>query len=157
MLLRRKYVKSRSFLPNKIQSYKAQAATYLLQQNMKTFHIYDDKGKKKSIDKLLTDDIQTWGVSLSNELGRLSQGIRTIQGNNALNFIPKENIPSNKKIAYANMICDYRPLKSEKYRVRLTIGGDVLDYFNDAASPAASLLESKLMLNSVISDAHKDL
>ena len=52
------------------------------------------------------------------------------------------------------MVCDYRPLKEEKYRVRLTIGGDVLEYENNASSPAASLLETKLLLNSVISDAH---
>ena len=37
-----------------------------------------------------------------------------------------------------------------------TIGGDELDHVNDASSPAASLLESKLLINSIISDAHKD-
>ena len=59
--------------------------------------------------------------------------------------------PDSKKVAYANMVCDIRPAKSEKYRVRLTIGGDVLDYYGDASSPAASLLETKLLINSVIS------
>ena len=37
----------------------------------------------------------------------------------------------------------------------MTIGGDVLDYHNNASSPAASLLEAKLLLNSVISDTDK--
>ena len=36
----------------------------------------------------------------------------------------------------------------------MTVGGDKLDYNDDAASPAATLLETKLLLNSVISDAH---
>ena len=53
------------------------------------------------------------------------------------------------------MVCDYRPLKSEKYRVRLTVGGDKFTCEFDVASPAASVLETKLILNSVISDAHK--
>ena len=53
------------------------------------------------------------------------------------------------------MVCDFRPLKSKKHRVRLTVGGDKLTCDFDVASPAASILESKLLINSVISDAHK--
>ena len=70
-------------------------------------------------------------------------------------FIPYSAVPKNKKVAYANMVCDNRPDKLEKYRVRLTIGGYVLDYFGDLSSPAASLLETKILINSVISDADK--
>ena len=55
---------------------------------------------------------------------------------------------------YANFICDYRPHKSEPYRIRLTVGGDRLDCPDDTSSPAASLLETKLLLNSTVSDAH---
>ena len=35
------------------------------------------------------------------------------------------------------------------------VGGDKLSYNEDAGSPAASLLETKLLINSVISDAAK--
>ena len=52
------------------------------------------------------------------------------------------------------MVCDHRPLKTEQNRVRLTLGGDVLDYLGDTVSPVASLIESKLLFNSVISDSH---
>jgi hypothetical protein len=62
-------------------------------------------------------------------------------------------VPSDKKVTYGNFICDYRPLKTEPFRVRLTVGGDKLPYDDDAGSPAASLLESKLIINSTISDA----
>ena len=51
------------------------------------------------------------------------------------------------------MVCDYRPFKNEKYRVRLTVGDDRLQYPDDAASPAVSLLETKLLLNSTISQS----
>ena len=37
----------------------------------------------------------------------------------------------------------------------MTVGGDKLECEYDAGSPAASLLETKLILNSTISDAHK--
>ena len=53
------------------------------------------------------------------------------------------------------MVCDYRPLKDEKYRVRITVGGDKLPYHDDAGSPAADLLETKILLNSTISDAKR--
>ena len=53
------------------------------------------------------------------------------------------------------MVCDIRERKDDKFRTRLTVGGDRLDYWDNAASPAASLLETKLMINSVISDAHR--
>ena len=52
-------------------------------------------------------------------------------------------------------MCDYRPLKKEPFQVRITVGGDKLDYLDDAGSPAANMLETKILLNSVISDAHK--
>ena len=52
------------------------------------------------------------------------------------------------------MVCNYRPLKEEKYRVRLTIGGDKLEYDKDTASPTANLLDTKILINSTISDAN---
>lgn len=61
----------------------------------------------------------------------------------------------NAKYTYANFICDYRPLKDDKYHVPITVGGDKLDYIYDAGSPAASLIETKLILNSIISNANK--
>ena len=44
-------------------------------------------------------------------------------------------------------------MKSEKFRVRLTVGGDRLQYPDDTASPAATLLETTLLLNSTISQS----
>ena len=144
-----------------LQSYKTRATQYLAAQSVKGLHtshinhIYTDKGVRLRIDKLLNEDKHTWERSLSNELGRLTQGIGNIQGNDAMDFIKHTMVPKHKKVAYANMVCDIRPTKAEKYRVRLTIGGDILEYLGDASSPAASLMETKLMLNSVISDAHR--
>jgi len=52
-------------------------------------------------------------------------------------------------------VCDYRPLKDEPYHVRITVGGDKLNYNDDAGSPAANLLETKILINSVISDSDR--
>ena len=46
---------------------------------------------------------------------------------------------------------DIRPLKNEKYRVRITVGGDRLDFCADASSVAASLATVKRLLNRVVS------
>jgi hypothetical protein len=120
-------------------------------------HVYDESGRKETIDSLLNGKMKaTWAIAISNELGRLSQGIQDrVVPTDTIDFIKKSEIPNNKKVTYANFICDYRPLKSEPYRVRLTVGGDKLECEYDAGSPAASLLESKLIINSTISDAHK--
>ena len=76
-------------------------------------------------------------------------------GNDVVDYIHKSEVPQDRVVTYANMICDFRPLKKDPHRVRLTVGGDRLEYPDDAASPAASLLETKLLLNSTISDAMK--
>ena len=112
-------------------------------------HIYED-GKKLTLDKLLLKD-EVWQQSLSNELGRVMQGVGSrIVGTDTMEFISKDKIPYNKKVTYANFVCDHRPLKEEKYRVRMTIGGDKLEYQHETPSPTASLIETKLLLNSVI-------
>ena len=53
------------------------------------------------------------------------------------------------------MVCDNRPLNQEKYRVRLTIGGDKLNYSDEKASPTAKLVDTKILINSTILDAHE--
>ena len=60
-----------------------------------------------------------------------------------------------KKITYANFVCDIKLSKNETHRVRLTVRGDKLAYDGDPSSPAIRLLNLKIHLNSVISDAQK--
>ena len=92
-----------------------------------------------------------WEIGLSNEIGQLAQGIGDdVAGTDTIDFISKSEVPANKKVTYANFICDYQPLKTEPHRVRFTVGGDKLDCPYNAGSPAASLLETKLILNSTI-------
>ena len=68
-------------------------------------------------------------------------------------FTTKDKIPKDRKITYANFICNIRPQKSETHRVRLTAGGDKLDYPSDQSFPAVSLLNVKIHINITISHA----
>ena len=72
-----------------------------------------------------------------------------------MDFIHKHEVPSHKTVTYANFVCDYCPLKSEPFRVRMTVGGDKLSYDDDTGSPTASILETKLLANSIILDDKK--
>ena len=121
-------------------------------------HIFDANGKKERIDSLLSGpDSIIWNKSVSNDFGRLAQGNDAcIIGTDTIHFIHKSEVPMGKAVIYGIFICDIRPLKAIwKYRTRLTVGGDRLLYEADAGSPAASLLETKLILNSTISDSDK--
>ena len=120
-------------------------------------HIYTEDGKKETVDSLIEgSNSKIWMRSLSNEWGRLAQGNQNnINGTDTIDFIFQHEVPKEKDVTYATFVCDYRPLKEEVYRIRITVGGDRLSYHEDAGSPAANLLETKIILNSTISDAHK--
>ena len=91
---------------------------------------------------------------MSNEWGRLAQGNDAgVSATDTVDFIPFQDIPTNKKVTYTNFACDHRPLKDEKWRIRCLVGGDKLPYEHDAGSPATDMIETKLLFNSVISDA----
>ena len=74
---------------------------------------------------------EVWITSLSNELGRDMQGVRgLVKGTDTMEFVHKKEVPIHKKVTYASFVCDFNPLKTEKNRVRMTIGGDKLEYEN---------------------------
>ena len=110
---------------------------------------------RKSVHIFAHTTSRIWGKSLSNELVWIAQGIGEIEGNDVVDCIKKSEVPADRIVVYSNMIYDYRPLKFEPHQVRLTVGGDKLEYPDEAVSPAASLLETKLLLNSTISNTHK--
>ena len=96
-------------------------------------------GIKESYDKLRARDPARWETGFANEMGRLASGVgtRMKSGNENIFFIKRKQVPIGRTITYANPVCDYRPLKDDPYRVRLTVGGDKLPYPADAGAPAA--------------------
>ena len=98
-------------------------------------------------------DKYIWVKALANDFGRLAQGVKDIipTGNSTIFFIHPNEIPAHKKVTYSRLVLDIRPLKEEKYRVRITVGGDKLDFCGDASSVTAYLATVKILLNSVVS------
>jgi hypothetical protein len=79
--------------------------------------------------------------------------VEQVTGTGTLFFIPKAQVPKDRKVTYANFVCNIHPQKTETHRVRMTAGGDKLDYPDDASSPTVSMLDAKIHINSTISDA----
>ena len=96
--------------------------------------MFNDNGKKETINTLLFGhDSVLWTTSLSNELGRLAQGNEHgVKATDTIDFIFKSDVPANQSITYANFVCDFRPLKSEMYRIWLVAGGEKINYAGDA-------------------------
>ena len=116
-------------------------------------HIYDaTTGKKLTYRQLKKQNPTIWNPSMANELGRLAQGVKNrIKGTNTIHFVPRTSIPTTATVTYARVVPDYRPLKDEPYRTRLTVGGDRLPYDDNTKTDCASLPTIKTHLNSTIS------
>jgi hypothetical protein len=92
-----------------------------------------------------------WKRGFGNECGRLFQEIQDIPGTDTCFFIKLTNIPTDRKITYGKIVCDYKPHKKKKERVRLTVGGDRLDYSGDVATSTADITTFKILINSTLS------
>ena len=57
-------------------------------------------------------------------------------------------------VKYGYFVVDYRKNKEEKEWVRLTVGGERINYHGEVATPTVDLLTVKLMINSVISTTY---
>ena len=94
-----------------------------------------------------------WLTLGENELGRLFCGFKpnNIKGISVLNWIPKSDVPVNKKVTYPRYTVAKRPEKEEQNQTRITCGSDVLDYFGDVTTHTASMETIKIHCNSVLS------
>jgi hypothetical protein len=92
-----------------------------------------------------------WEKAFANELGRLAQGIRDIEGTDTIELITAAQVPRARKITYGRLVCNIRPQKKETHRVQLIMGGDRIDYPGETATKNANLTTSKCLWNSTIS------
>ena len=87
---------------------------------------------------------------MSNEIGRLFQGIEDIEGTNIFLSIHRHKVAQDAKVTYCRIVCNIRHQKKETYRVRLTVGGDRLTFNIPVSTPRSNITTSKLHWNSVI-------
>ena len=72
-------------------------------------------------------------------------------GTNTIFLIPKDKVPEVRKVTYGIIVAKIRPQKSETYRTRLTVGGNLIPFPGDGTTPTADLITAKLIFNSVLS------
>jgi hypothetical protein len=92
-----------------------------------------------------------WMRGFGNEYGHLFQGVRDIPGTDTCFFIKLTDITKDIKITHGKIVCDYKLHKKEKERVRLTVGGDRLDYSGNVATSTADITTFKILINSTLS------
>jgi hypothetical protein len=82
----------------------------------------------------------------------LAQGVvNRIEGSNTIFFIPRQAVPKRKIVTYGRFVVDIRPNKFEVHRVRLAVGGNLIQYPGDVSTRSADLTTSKCLWNSTIS------
>ena len=89
------------------------------------------------------------------ELGRLSQGFRGRKdGTNNFFFVTHKKIkriPKDRTVTYARIVVDYRDQKSEPYRVRVTVGGNLIKFPGEITTKTSNMQRYKILWNGVIS------
>jgi len=77
-----------------------------------------------------------WTKSFGTETRRLATTTETIF------FIKKDEIPQERRgdETYARIVCVYRDGKKDKYRTRITMGGNLVNFPGDCGTPTADLL-----------------
>jgi hypothetical protein len=66
-------------------------------------------------------------------------------------FFDLTSIPKDRNITYGKLVCDFKPNRTKTHRVRVTVGGDRLDYSGDTATSTADITTFKILINSTLS------
>ena len=86
----------------------------------------------------------------------MAQGnINGVRNTDTIKFIYRSKVPYDREVTYAIFVLDVRPLNDEQILVCITVGGERQTYPDDAGSPAANMMETKILINSTISDTKK--
>ena len=103
---------------------------------------------------------ETWLKSFADEIGNLFQGIgknkdgsKRIEGTNTLFWITKAQVPIERTVTFARIVCDHRPHKIDRpNRTRITACGNfITDYPGEVSTKTAMLETIKIHWNSTIS------
>jgi hypothetical protein len=76
-----------------------------------------------------------------------------IDGTNTIFFVHKHEIPQDrlKDVTYIKFVSSIQTQKKEPHQIRATLGGNLINYPDDAGTPTADLLLIKIFINSTIS------
>jgi hypothetical protein len=110
---------------------------------------------KKLMNNPATAEI--WQTTFGKDFGGMAQGDNKMgqKGTNAMFVMThdkiKQAVAAGKIFTYMNPVADYRPQKEGPYQIRITAGGNLIDYESNASVRTADLDMAKLHWNSVVS------
>ena len=77
-----------------------------------------------------------------------------LTGSNTIHLIHPSAKPVDRQASYCKIVATIKPHKAEKYRIRLIVGGNRIDYPGLVITSTAKMQTVKLYLNSVISNVN---
>ncbi|KAL7426973.1 hypothetical protein ACHAXH_000515 [Discostella pseudostelligera] len=109
--------------------------------------------KKLAADPVMRD---TWARAFGKEFGNLALGDNATKtpGTDSIFVLMHDQIrqiPRDHTITYTQIVVDYRPQKTDPNRVRLTAGGNLIEYPGELTTQTADLTTTKMLWNSIIS------
>jgi hypothetical protein len=107
--------------------------------------------KIQNIEKTGPEQPQKNFGRLFNGAGENKDGTQIVVGTNTCHWIKPSQVPRGKKVTYARTVVAIRTENAEQKRVRITAGGDRLDYPGETSTDIASLDTTKILINSVLS------
>ena len=111
-----------------------------------------------SYKKLMNDPdtMEIWQTAFGKDFGGMAQGHNKTgkEGTNTIFVMTHAEIlliPADRTITYARAVVDFCPQKADPHRIRITAGGNLINYPGELTTRTANLTTSKLMRNSVLS------
>jgi hypothetical protein len=111
-------------------------------------------GKLEQYKQLVQgSDSKLWINGMSKELARLTQGRKQqdVPFHDVMEWKHPRELPPGCTPTYLRVCANFRPQKSDPYRVRCTMGGNLITPKGPTHTPTADLSLFKLFVNSVIS------
>jgi hypothetical protein len=78
-------------------------------------------------------------------------GEHDTKGTDTCKFIKKQDVPKDKKVTYIRILSEYREQKGDPYRIRMIVGGNLVEVTGDISTKGADLVTAKVLINDIIS------
>jgi hypothetical protein len=111
-----------------------------------------------SYKKLMHDPatMEIWQTAFGKDFGGMAQGDNKTgqKGTNSIFVMTHDEIqliPADRTVTYARAVVNFCPQKLDPHRIRITAGGNLINYPGELTTRTADLTTPKLMWNSVLS------
>jgi hypothetical protein len=95
-----------------------------------------------------------WSAAMCKELGHLANDWENEEGTKTIEFMSIDEIkeiPKGCIVTYARIVVDYCPQKKDPNQVRITVGGNLIDYPGEPTTRITDMITSKILWNSTLS------